>query len=96
MIEITDDMEPTHDLNANISGFIQSRVLRLYEKEDIIPTMDKWIDPPLLMIEEIDEKSGEYKPPKGYDGDPIILMKPVDAIAITKEQAEFFKKHFGE
>lgn len=92
MIRISNYIEPTHDINAKITGFIETETLTLYEKTDQIPTMSEWIEPPLLMIEELDNrKTGIYD---STDGQEIILMKPKQAIKITIEQAEVIKKFF--
>ena len=96
MIQITSELTPTHDINAKIQGLVETKKLTLYTKEDSkngeIPTMNTpWIEPPLLMIEILDERpTGLYD----EEGNPIIGMIPIDAIAITKKQEKFIKKHF--
>lgn len=76
-------------------GLISRATLRFYDEKEQFPTPTNgmgWVDPPLLMIEKIDER------PTGLweDGEEVVLMTPVTAIHLNKKQSEWFKKNFPE
>ena len=96
MITLTNELIDTYDLEGEPEGILEARRLCFYDVNDYpIPTMNrKYIDAPLLMVEEIDEEnSGIFD---STDGKRVWLMKPVDAIALTRAQADFIKKYFEE
>lgn len=95
MIELFQDVVATQDLNAQVNGFIVKKTIRLYEKKDTIPTYEKWVEPPLIMVEVLDDEV-RTEIFDSTDGREIILMKPLDAISLSDKQTEFFKKYWKE
>jgi hypothetical protein len=96
MITLTNELIDTYDLEGEPEGILEARRLCFYDVNDYpIPTMNgKYVDAPLLMIEEIDEEnSGVFE---STDGKRVWLMKPVEAIHLSREQADFIKKYFGD
>lgn len=93
MIELTEDFIDDYDLHGKVQGFIGTRRLTIYEKEDqMMPTDSvKGINPkkPCILVEEIDEELS-IDTVKDYG---TLIMRPVDYIEISQELVDFFKKY---
>jgi len=87
MEEIHCEFEDTHDENAFLTGFIEFKSLKLYEKGEIVPS-DKNINPksPCLVIEVLDEEESTAD---------VKLMKPAYWTPINKKQIKFIKRYLA-
>lgn len=87
MLEIHSEFEDMHDENAMLTGFIEFKALRLYEKGEEIPG-DKNVQPigPCLVMEVIDEEESTAD---------VKLMKPINWISLNKKQILFFKNYLA-
>lgn len=86
------DLEKDYDENGNVVGFITTKELLIFTKDGIIPgisdgSLKKNIKPPLLLFQELDREN--YIKDKNKIE---LIMKPVDAIELTKQQCDFLMR----
>lgn len=86
---IYQDFDEVHDVRAKVKGFIEIKRLTFFEKDDeLIPSdaiSDTYPVPPCLVWEVFDEDLSTQE---------FQMLKLVDWIKLTEEQAMFFEKYF--
>ena len=88
MIEILSEFADTRDENAFLTGFIEFKTMKLYEKDELTPTgKDLYPETPCLIMEVLDEENSTAE---------NKIMKPVSWVPITKKQISFFKKYMNK
>jgi len=82
--ELYQDVAETHDLNAELKGFLQTKTIILYAS-GFIPTF-KDAEVPCIMFSVLDQELSTKD---------IPVMKPVHYINLTKEQSDNIIKFLG-